>query len=183
MLNVLISGSSIAGPALAYWLCRQGFSVTLVERAPGPRPGGQAIDVRGVALKVLASMDLLDAARSLRTRLKGVSVIDADGRETWRSEEETFSGGRFDSGDLEILRDDLSALLVRRASERAEVVYGDTIVGIDERESDALVHFKHAKPRSFNIVVGADGLRSNVRNLVFGEDSQFVHSLGVGLAV
>jgi 2-polyprenyl-6-methoxyphenol hydroxylase-like FAD-dependent oxidoreductase len=183
VLNVLISGCSIAGPALAHWLGRAGHRVTIVERAPRLRPGGQAIDVRGVALQVLARMNLLDEARSLRTRLKGVSAVDADGVETWRSEEETFSGGRFDAEDLEILRDDLSALLVGRASEAAEIIFGDSIIGMDEREGGTLVQFQHAAPRSFDVVVGADGLRSTVRDLVFGDDSQFVHLLGTGLAV
>ncbi|MEU6265535.1 FAD-dependent monooxygenase [Saccharopolyspora shandongensis] len=64
------SGASIAGPALAYWLRRKGFSVTVVERAPGQREGGQAVDIRGVALEVMDRMGLGDRMRAARTRMR-----------------------------------------------------------------------------------------------------------------
>src|SRR5262249_36878675 len=80
MMNILISGASIAGPALAWWLSRQGFTPTLVEKAPGPRPGGHAIDVRGAALDVLRAMGLADTAADKRTRMKGVSKLNAEGK-------------------------------------------------------------------------------------------------------
>ena len=60
--NVLISGASVAGLTLAYWLQRAGFRPTVVERAPGLREGGQAIDIRGCALQVMDRMNLLDKA-------------------------------------------------------------------------------------------------------------------------
>jgi 2-polyprenyl-6-methoxyphenol hydroxylase-like FAD-dependent oxidoreductase len=100
MPTVLISGASIAGPTLAYWLSKGGFDVTVVERAPAPRAGGQAIDIRGPALTVIKEMGLLDKAVSLRTRMKGMSNLDIDGREISRTEERTISGGRFNSGDI-----------------------------------------------------------------------------------
>src|ERR1700743_2277414 len=98
--TVLISGASIAGPTLAYWLKRNGFVPTIVERAPRPRPGGQAIDIRGKALVVMERMGLIDRARALRTQMKGVSLQDEFGKEVWRSEEKTFTGGRFDNDDI-----------------------------------------------------------------------------------
>lgn len=78
--RVLVSGASIAGPTLAHFLSRAGFAVTVVERTPAPRPGGQAIDVRGPALTILDRMGLLEQARAQRTRLKGMSVLDIDMR-------------------------------------------------------------------------------------------------------
>lgn len=112
MRNVLISGAGIAGGTLARFLARAGWAVTVVERAPGPRTGGQAIDVRGVALDVVDELGLGDRMRALRTRLRGMSVVDGDGHELFRSEEHTFSSGRLDSADFEILRDDVVALLL-----------------------------------------------------------------------
>src|SRR3954454_18067499 len=76
LMRALISGGGIAGPALAYWLRRHGTEVTVVDRAPAPRPGGQAIDVRGVAMTVVEQMGLVDELRALRTRMKGMSVVD-----------------------------------------------------------------------------------------------------------
>jgi 2-polyprenyl-6-methoxyphenol hydroxylase-like FAD-dependent oxidoreductase len=136
-----------------------------------------------VALSVLDRMSVLEEVRSIRTTMKGVSLVDIDGREVRRSEEQTASGGRFDAGDVEILRDDLAALLLRQCRRNTELVYGDSIARITDRATDVAVEFASGTHREFDLVVGADGLRSNVRNLVFGDDTHFVHSLGVGLAV
>jgi 2-polyprenyl-6-methoxyphenol hydroxylase-like FAD-dependent oxidoreductase len=51
--RVLISGASVAGPTLAFWLSRFGFEVTVLEQAPGVRPGGYAVDFRGTGMRVL----------------------------------------------------------------------------------------------------------------------------------
>jgi 2-polyprenyl-6-methoxyphenol hydroxylase-like FAD-dependent oxidoreductase len=61
--SVLVSGAGIAGPALAYWLLRYGFEVTVVDKAPSPRPGGQAVDLRGVARDVVERMGLIESVR------------------------------------------------------------------------------------------------------------------------
>ena len=185
MLNerILISGAGVAGPALAYWLRRFGFRPTLIERAEAPRAGGQAVDVRGAALDVLRQMGLFGPARELRTRMRGVSVLDADGRETWRSEEQSFSGGRFDSGDIEIFRDDLVRLLCDTTCTEQEYLWGDSISAVNQSEQETRVAFERGPARTFDLLVAADGLHSNVRRLVFGEEAPYVHSLGIGLAI
>ena len=85
MNRVLISGASVAGPTLAYWLLKAGYQVTLVERAPAPRPGGQAIDIRGPALDVIVAMGLGESVAALRTKMKGMTVLDRAGNEIERS--------------------------------------------------------------------------------------------------
>ena len=70
-IRVLVSGASIAGPALAHWLSRRGAGVTLVERSPGLRPGGQAVDARGVAREVIRRMGLDAALRAVYTNTAG----------------------------------------------------------------------------------------------------------------
>jgi 2-polyprenyl-6-methoxyphenol hydroxylase-like FAD-dependent oxidoreductase len=180
--TVLISGCSIAGPALAYWLRQHGFVATIVERSTAPRPGGQAIDVRGKALDVLERMRLLERARALRTTMKGVSVQDRDGNEIWRSEEMTLSGGRFDAHDVEILRDDLAAVLVK-AVDGVEILYGESISALKEGLDGIEIEFRNGETRRFDLVVGADGIHSNVRQLVFGDEGRFLHEVGMGLAV
>src|SRR3954462_705553 len=94
--KVLISGASIAGPALAYWLHRHGFTPTVVERAPALRRGGQAIDVRGAALEVVERMGILDEVRKARTGMRGMSFVDAGGNELMSTTEETLTGGPTD---------------------------------------------------------------------------------------
>ncbi len=183
MTDVLISGASIAGPALAYWLAERGFTPVLVERAPTPRPGGQAIDVRGVALEVIRRMGLFESVDAARTRMTGMSALDATGKELWRSTEMTMSAGRFDAGDIEILRDDLSALLMGLIDKRVETIWGDSIVALDQAETDVTVRFESAGTRRFDLVIGADGVFSNVRRLAFGPHEDFVKSLQACIAI
>ena len=86
-IRVLVAGASIAGPALAHWLHRQGAEVTVVERAPGLRPGGQAVDARGVAKEVIRRMGLDAAVRAACTDTAGAYTVDVDGNvlETFRA--------------------------------------------------------------------------------------------------
>ncbi|WP_277184228.1 FAD-dependent monooxygenase [Caballeronia sp. BR00000012568055] len=181
--NVLISGAGVAGLAAAFWLDRAGFDVTLVERSDGFRRGGQAVDIRGVALQVMQAMGLLDAARSLRTRLKGMSMLDADGNEIHRTEERTYSAGRLDSDDIEIFRDDLCELLMKALSARVEIMYDNSIRAIAQHEDSVGVTFERGSDRSFDILIGADGIYSGVRKQLFNDEAACVFPLGVVLAL
>ncbi|KIZ19528.1 FAD-dependent monooxygenase [Streptomyces natalensis] len=186
MQTVLISGGGIAGSALAHLLSRRGFAPTVVERAPGLRRGGQAVDIRGVALDVVARMGLLEQAQQVRTRMRGMSLLDADGNEIERSTEATYSSGRLDSDDIELLREDLVQLLYERTRDDAEYVFGDGITALEQDEREARVHFAHEAPRTFDLVVGADGLHSAVRRLAFGPEEpeeDVTHHLGSYLSV
>lgn len=183
MKTVLISGAGVAGSALACCLRRHGFAPTVVEHAPGPRGGGQAVDIRGAALDVVRRIGLLDQVRAHRTRMRGMSVLDADGNEIHRSTEETFSSGRLDSEDIELLREDLVRLLHERAAAEAEFVFGDSITAIDQDQHGVQVAFAHGGPRTFDLVVGADGLHSAVRRLVFGPSERFTQHLGSCAAI
>ncbi|MEV4926136.1 FAD-dependent monooxygenase [Streptomyces roseoverticillatus] len=184
MQTVLVSGASVAGLTLAYWLRRNGFAATVVERAPAVRPGGQAIDVRGVALDVLDRSGILAEARAVRTRLRGMTMLDGQGNETGRSTEMTLSGGRLGSTDIELLREDLTELLHRQALDAgAEFVYGDSIAALDDRADGVRVRFERSPERTFDLVVGADGLHSKVRALAFGPEEEYLQHLGAYLTV
>ncbi|MFD8857281.1 FAD-dependent monooxygenase [Streptomyces vinaceus] len=183
MQTVLISGGGIAGPVLARWLRHHGFAPTVVERAPGLRPGGQAVDIRGVALEVVERTGLLERVSSLRTRMRGMSILDPDGHEVDRSTEATFSSGRLDSEDIEVLREDLVRLVYEHTSAGVEYLFGDSITALDEDESGVRVDFAHGPSRTFDLVVGADGLHSTVRRLAFGPEERFAHHLGSYLSV
>lgn len=120
--SVLISGASIAGPSLAYWLARYGYDVTVVERAQAIRPGGQAVDFCGeVHMRVLEKMGVLDEIRLRRTDAGPLHLIDAAGR-TRVSLPDSFTGG-----DVEIHRGDLAELLYELTRDSAHYVFGDSI--------------------------------------------------------
>jgi 2-polyprenyl-6-methoxyphenol hydroxylase-like FAD-dependent oxidoreductase len=181
--EVLISGASVAGAATAFWLGRHGYSVTVVERHRGPRPGGQAIDVRGPALTVLERMGLLAAAQKRKTQILGSSVVDRDGNELSRDTESTPTGGPIDSPNVELLRDDLVELLYGASQWSADYIFDDTITALDGDGTAVNVTFERSAPRSFDLVIGADGLHSNVRRLVFGPEEQFIERLGTHAAI
>jgi 2-polyprenyl-6-methoxyphenol hydroxylase-like FAD-dependent oxidoreductase len=182
MPSILIAGASVAGPTLAYWLHQAGFQPTIVERAPAPRSGGQAIDIRGAALTVVERMGLLDQVRQLRTRLRGMSVLDADGHERSRSTTHTLTSGRLDSDDVELMREDLTNLLYARTRDAVQYRFGDSIRALEEDGRGVRVEFERSTPGHFDLVVGADGLHSTVRRLAFGPEAAFVHHLGTYLA-
>ncbi|MDJ0463573.1 FAD-dependent monooxygenase [Streptomyces sp. H27-C3] len=183
MKTVLISGASIAGPALAYWLHHHGFAPTIVERSPDLRAGGQAIDVRGVALDVVDRMGIGTQLRAARTRMRGMSMLDGEGNEIHRSTDSTFSSGQLDNEDVELLREDLTHLLYERTRTDTEYVFNDSITALTESESGIRTDFEHAPPRTFDLVVGADGLHSHTRALTFGPEDDFIHHLGTHLAI
>ncbi len=183
MTTVLISGAGVGGPALAYWLHRHGFVPTIVERASSIRPGGHAVDVRGVALTVIERMGLAGAVRGARTRMGGMSMVDRDGTELMRSTEVALSSGRLDSDDVEILREDLAGLLYEATRAHTRYLFDDTVTGIDQRPDGVRVTFENTGPETFDLVVGADGLHSTVRRLAFGPEREYVHHLGSYLGV
>jgi 2-polyprenyl-6-methoxyphenol hydroxylase-like FAD-dependent oxidoreductase len=174
--TVLMSGASIAGPALAYWLTRYGCTVTVVERAPELRTGGQAVDFKGETHRtVLERMGILDDVRAHATGGTDTAIVDADGRTR------AVIPGTFTGGDVEIRRGDLARLLFEHTS--CEYLFGDSITGLTETAGGVDVTFQHAAPRTFDLVVGADGIHSNVRRLAFGPEEDFVTHLGYHYAL
>ncbi|GAA1555617.1 FAD-dependent monooxygenase [Kribbella lupini] len=171
--SVLISGASIAGPALAYWLHRYGFDVTVVERAPELRRGGQAVDFKGrTHLTVLERMGVLDEVRRRRTGTTDTVFVDADGKQL------AIASGEFTGGDVEILRGDLSEILYERTADECEYLFGDSISTLVDTEHGVEVTFEHGPDRTFDLVIGADGIHSRVRKLAFGPEQDFVKYLG-----
>ncbi|WP_026930852.1 FAD-dependent monooxygenase [Glycomyces tenuis] len=167
--NVLISGASIAGPALAYWLGQHGIRATLVEKAPAPRTGGYSIDLRGAAIDVAERMGVLDEIRAAITDITRIAMVDARGRTKAELDSSLLAPG---DRSLEILRGDLVSLLLGAAG-GAEYRYGDTITALERRDDGVRVSFDRAEPATFDLVVGADGLHSNVRGLAFGPEQPY----------
>ena len=176
-MRVLISGASIAGPTLAYWLERYGFDVTVVELAPALRSGGYAVDFRGgVQLAVLDRMGLLDQVRAHQTGGHPGRFVDETDA-TVLSLPCEFTGG-----NLEIQRADLSRLLYDHSRERVEYRFGDSIAALNQTPAGVDVTFDHAPSERFDLVIGADGLHSRVRRLAFGPEDDYVRHLGYYIA-
>ena len=179
-MRILISGASIAGPVLAYWLTRHGFDVTVVERAPQLRKtGGHAVDLFRPAMEISEKMGVLPRIEALATGTDTATICRAGTRRPVRVDL-TKAFGAVSDRHVEIMRDDLSEAYYDAGRDDVEYLFGDSITAISP---DAEVTFEHAPPRRFDVVVGADGLHSNVRRLVFGDDARRTQFLGGYLAV
>ncbi|MCT7660551.1 FAD-dependent monooxygenase [Mycobacterium deserti] len=182
-LTILISGVGVAGPALAYWLHRRGHRPILVERMPQLRVGGHAVDIRGTALEVVRRMGLVSAVRDARTQIDTLSVVRPDGRRTYDIRLRPSHETRGDH-DVEIMRDDLVRILFDAIAEDVEVVFGDWLCAIAPHENGGVaVEFEHGSPREVDVVIGADGHHSSVRELTFGPEDRFTTHLGAYLSI
>ncbi|MFE6712878.1 FAD-dependent monooxygenase [Streptomyces sp. NPDC057695] len=179
--TVLISGASIAGPALALWLHRYGFVPTVVERAPELRTGGYKVDIRGTAIEVCRRMGVLDEIRARSTDMRGGSYVDDAGRTIGELPADIF-GGRVEEDD-EIMRGELARILYDRTRGDVEYVFGDSIAALDEDADGVTVTFDSGAVRRFDLVVGADGLHSNTRRLTFGPEERYKRHLGAYISI
>jgi 2-polyprenyl-6-methoxyphenol hydroxylase-like FAD-dependent oxidoreductase len=179
-MRVLISGAGIAGLTAAYWLRSYGFAPTVVERGPSLVTGGYKIDVRGSALEVLRRMRIHDAVVAASTDMQGAMLVDRDGKVINKMSGDEF--GHRVGGDVEIVRGTLCQILKDSIAD-AEFIFGDSIRAIAQRSGDVQVEFTRNGKREFDLVIGADGLHSNVRGLVFGDEARFVRDLGLYLCV
>lgn len=179
--KILISGASIAGPALAYWLSRYGFTPTIVERASSLREGGYKVDIRGVAIKVAERMGIMDDIRRASTAMRGATYVNDANKPIATMPADIFNGRV--EGEDEIMRGDLARILYERTRHDVEYLFGDSITSIEQSEEGVRVTFEQSEPRTFDLVVGADGLHSNVRTLTFGDESQFIRHLGAYISI
>lgn len=179
--TVLISGAGVAGLTLAYWLKRFGFIPTLIEQHPCLRTGGYKIDLRGAGLEVLKRMGVYPAISESRTKNSRAILLNEAGHQIMEMGVDLL-GTRLEDFDLEIMRSALCHIL-RDTGGGVECIFDDYITQISTRADSVDVEFQKHSPRSFDLVIGADGLHSKVRKLVFGEESQFSKDLGIYVAV
>lgn len=175
--TVLISGLGVAGPTLAYWLRRFGFVPTVVERAPAPRTGGYMIDFWGVGFDVADRMGLVPALERDGYRLEELRLVDGDGRRITTVDARVFAralDGRF----VSLPRGDLAHRIYELIDGGVETIFADSIVRLEQDARGVEVSFERTATRRFDLVVGADGLHSNVRRLVFGDGGEVETYLG-----
>jgi 2-polyprenyl-6-methoxyphenol hydroxylase-like FAD-dependent oxidoreductase len=173
--KVLISGASIAGPTLAFWLNRFGFEVTIVERAESLRLGGQNVDIKGAAQKIAQWMGIEEEIRAADTGELGVRFVDEnDVVKAALPKGESNLG----TSELEILRGDLVKILYKHTKDHVEYLFGNQITALNEKDDTVSVTFQNGEIRDFDLVICADGIRSRTRQLIFG-DEPFVRPVGL----
>ncbi|KAF7950132.1 hypothetical protein EAE96_007429 [Botrytis aclada] len=162
--HILISGASIAGPVLGYWLNRASITSTIIERSPSLRSAGQGIDIRGPARTVISRMGLESTIRSKVTHEVGLQFIDKNG--TPRASFPVAENGNSFTSDIEIIRGDLAEIFYNSTKETCEYMWDDYVTKLEEVNEGVLVTFAKGEQRIFDLVVGADGMRSKTRRLV-----------------
>jgi 2-polyprenyl-6-methoxyphenol hydroxylase-like FAD-dependent oxidoreductase len=176
--SVLISGASIAGPALAYWLDRYGFEVTVVERADGIRSGGYPIDIRGTATDVVERMGVLPRLRAAHVDTRKLRFVDADGQPIATILPEELAGGAT-GRHVELPRGALTSVLYDLTRDRpVRYRFGDSIEALHDDGAGVDVRFRSGAKQRFDIAIGADGIHSNTRALTFGPEAPFNRYLG-----
>jgi 2-polyprenyl-6-methoxyphenol hydroxylase-like FAD-dependent oxidoreductase len=175
-MKVLISGASVAGPALAFWFGRAGHDVTVVEQAPGLREGGYAVDFRGeVHMRILKRMGIIDDLRKMETGGGAMRFVDTSNRTR------LFLPPEFAGGDLEVRRADLTRVLYEHTCAQVRYLFGDSVKCLNQAPDHVEVTFEKSPSQSYDFVFGADGIHSNVRSLAFPSEN-FERDLGYYIA-
>lgn len=202
-LSILISGAGIAGPCLAFWLQKflPSCHVTIVERSATPRLGGQAIDLRSAAVPIVQRMGLLEKVKEMTTTEVGMQFVYADGvrKATFPASGDGESQSSMSkwklqmiyaniftvTSEYEILRGDMARIVYDATKDMHNVkyIFDEMVTTIDEQPNNKVkVTFKNSLPvTEYDIVVGADGMMSRTRRMVFGHgpnNDDYLYRLG-----
>lgn len=181
-MKVLVSGASMAGLSAAGWFARLGHRVTVVERADGLRPGGAPIDVRGRALDTARRMGILQRIADEKvTILEPAPVLDGTGAQVATLDLRWFANETAD--DIEITRDRLNQILLDAIPREVEFRFKASIASLADGDRGVEVSGSDGLQGRYDLVVGADGLHSNVRKLAFGPERDFVRHFGYYVAL
>lgn len=171
-LRVLIVGASVAGPMTAYWLARTGADITIIERFPALRTGGQNVDIRTCGVTVIRKMSKLEATlRNHLAPLQGMQLVDTGGtplitiRGTGDAEQQSLIS------EYEVFRDDLARIIydLNVDNPRIRHVFGEQIASLRQEKDSVTVAFAngHLPETRYDLVVAADGATSRTRALGF----------------
>lgn len=168
--KILVSGASIAGPTLAFWLNRYGFKVTVVERAPELRLGGQNIDVKGPAREIARKMGIEEIIRERNTTEIGLRFVNTSNETVAEFPKESPLSM---TQDLEILRGDLVQILYDHTKDDVEYRFNEHIASLSQTEAGVNVTFASGAEESFDLVISAEGIGSSTRKLAFSQQPAF----------
>jgi 2-polyprenyl-6-methoxyphenol hydroxylase-like FAD-dependent oxidoreductase len=178
--HALITGASIAGLSAAWWLRRIGWEVTVVERAPAFRDGGQNVDVRGIAREVLDRMALTEAIRAKNTTETGTVIVDASDKVIAELPSDGPDGA---TAELEVLRGDFARAILESLPAGVRFVYGEAVAEVDESRADRVSIVTEGGERlDAALLIVAEGVRSRTRDLLFAASEVDADPLGITMA-
>ncbi|HTY34704.1 FAD-binding domain [Mycobacterium sp.] len=180
-MKVAIVGAGIAGPTLAYWLSRYGHEPTLIEKAPRLRTGGYVVDFWGGGYAVAERMGLTAELHAAGYAVQELRLVDRNSRRVGGFSAELFRRN-LDDRFVTVPRGDLAAAIYRSVDHHVETLFGESVSAITQDASGVRVTLERGRTRRFDLLVGAGGIHSPVRELVFGPESRFETDLGYRVA-
>ncbi|WP_250444511.1 FAD-dependent oxidoreductase [Actinotalea sp. C106] len=176
-MRAVVCGAGIAGLSVAWWLRGDGWDVTLVEQAPRPRGAGYMIDFFGPGFEVAERMGLLPELRRRAATITSVQYVDPAGRRRGRADYTAFRDAA-DGRLLSLPRGALAEVLHEAVVERIDLRRGLTVDSATEQADGVHVRLSDGTTTTADLLVGADGLHSRVRDLAVAPDREAVQSLG-----
>ncbi len=169
--KILVSGGSIAGLTLAYWLHQYGFEVSVIERSDSLRLGGQNIDVKGPAWEIVKKMGLSEKIRAANTTEVGIRFVDTKDKIVAEFPKDNALSM---TQEIEILRGDMVKILYDEVKPHVTFIFGDQVEKIVEQGEGARVFFNKREEEMYDLVIIAEGIGSNTRQLVFGNEIKYI---------
>lgn len=180
-MRVLISGGGIAGLTLAYWLHHYRIAVVVIEQQEQMHQGGYGLDFYGTGYDVAEHMGILDTLRQQQVPVEAVTYITTHGKLIASLDTRLMfkmMHGRY----MALMHSTLEDTLYQTIAARLEIRYGTSITAVEAGKDEVAVTFNDGTMGTFDVLIGADGVHSQTRRLVFGQDRLYSHSLGYNFA-
>lgn len=178
--SAIIIGAGVAGLGLAWWLVRAGWVVAILERAPALRPGGHMLRLSGPGLEVTHKMGLYPALEAAAKDVNENVYRDRNGREVMRIK---YRDVLRDLPYLALQRNSLVRVIYDTVKDNVDIRYSSHVTDISQTDHGAEVRLDTGELLSADLLVGADGFRSSIRKMVFGQDAEYFEPLGYRFAV
>ena len=170
--EVLILGASIAGLSTAWWMHQLGYQVTVVEKAPQPRVDGAAVDFKGDTIAVVKRMGLYEQLKKHRLHC---DLIEFKNEADQTQHSFQLPPGEVD--EIEIERDAFVEVLFTDLKPKVTFLFNTSLTALNETQEGIVAQLANGLTRSFQLVLGCDGVHSTVRKLWFGEEVRYAHFL------
>ena len=176
-MKAIICGAGIAGLTLACCLGRDGWDVLLVEHAESLRDEGYMIDFMGSGYDVAERMDLIDRLKEIAYDIPSVDWLNGNGQVSAKLDYHRFAA-LLDGRLLSLMRGELEHAIFDALPKAVDLRFGETIASIEDTGTGVRATLASGTVETADLLVGADGIHSHIRAMIFGGEAQFSRYLG-----